>query len=264
MYLYTAPGLRRGMAKMTLRRACLWLRVLPWQRLRPRNFRRAATAGGSVSAGRPAAATGFAVAGTGNAAAVRRLRAFSIRRSRRPQQGPPPCVQDSMRLRDDAREKGATPSAPPANVKSTRRWPAACSTPSPQPRASCSNTPSEGGRPAAFPPRSSNRSKTATAKALEMRTKVCQARSQAQAAARRRRRLSDALGAPVTPIPSNIKNRPRHLRHPDRHAARHNERQRPDASPMRPATGSTASRPPAPGPICASPASTGRSARGCC
>ena len=59
--------------------------------------------------------------------------------------------------------------------------------------------------------------------------------------------------------------RPRHLRHPDRHAARRpmSERSR-DASPMRPATGSTVSRLPSPVPICGSPASTARSAPGCC
>ena len=39
---------------------------------------------------------------------------------------------------------------------------------------------------------------------------------------------------------------------------------RPDRSPMRPAIGSTVSRRPGRGPICGSPASTGRSAPGCC
>jgi hypothetical protein len=121
------------------------------------------------------------------------------------QQGPPPCVQEFMRLRDDTEKKGnAIRAASERHVNAK----VACGLFNSFTAAEGKllKYASEGVTTCGIPKQVVEQIKTGHGKALEMRTKVCQAaQAQAQGAAPARQpTLSDALGAPVTDS-SNIK-----------------------------------------------------------
>ena len=104
---------------------------------------------------------------------------------------------------------------------------------------------------------------TGHANVVKARTNVCNMAAQPQRPAGPS--LSDALGGGI-PDPSNIKTA-RGTFDPLTGTPLGNTAKgasRPDALPIRPAIGSTASRLPPPAPICGSRVSTGRSDPGCC
>ncbi len=121
------------------------------------------------------------------------------------QQGPPPCVQEFMRLRDDTEKKGnAIRTASERHV--TAKVACGLFNVFTAAEGKLLKYAGESVTTCGIPKQIVEQIKTGHGKALEMRTKVCQAaQAQAQAPAQARQpTLSDALGAPVTDS-SNIK-----------------------------------------------------------
>ena len=187
--LYNAPGSEEDLP-MTLRRA--WLRCARW----------IAAVAAAARRGRTAPAGRAGAAATGEAAAV--LRGI---------------LQIARRHRKKAKAHSGRKRAP----RQRRKRPAGCSTSSPPRKARCSNTPRTTRSGAASRRRSSSRSRRGHGQghgdARPRSARPPPTPPQGRAARAQLERRARRPG----PRRRQHQDRPRHLRHPDRHAARHNK-----------------------------------------
>ena len=159
--LYNAPGSRRELAPMTLRRAwfILPLLVLSRRRLRRRNSRR-----NRNSLPRNSRRSGSSSSRThpGRLAHSSRVRSRPSASSRRRRNRLRPACRNSGAFATTPRKK-AEPCKPLASVTPLRKRPAASSSPLPTPKPRCSNTRPTTPAGAASRKRSSPRSRSVTA-----------------------------------------------------------------------------------------------------